>query len=175
MGYTTDFTGAFTLNKQLQPNAKKFLTHLATTRRMKRNLPECYGIDGEFQCEDTDNFGQNRSADIVDYNCPPSTQPGLWLQWIPNEDGTAIEWDGNEKFYEYTAWLTYLIAKILAPNGYVLNGTVEYQGERVGDNGEITIKDNVVYLDGNIVEPDSSLRTDITWLETQLELPDAII
>lgn len=145
MGYTTDFSGSFQLNKQLGPNMKEFLTKFNDTRRMKRNVSDKYGVEGEFFVNGTGSFGQDSTEDIIDYNEPPSTQPGLWCQWIPTEDGMGIEWDGGEKFYNYTEWLVYIIEKFLAPNGYVLNGVVEWQGEEVGDVGEIFVEDNKVF------------------------------
>ena len=144
MGYTTDFSGRFELDKPLAPKMKKFLTLLNETRRMKRNVDEAFGIEGEFFVFGTGNYGQDQDNSIVDYNQQPSTQPSLWCQWVPNEDGTAIEWDGGEKFYAYSEWLFYLINKILAPNGYTLNGTVIWQGEETGDVGKIHVVDNVV-------------------------------
>lgn len=144
MGYTTDFSGRFELDKPLAPKMKKFLTLLNETRRMKRNVDEAFGIDGEFFVFGTGSYGQDQDNSIVDYNQQPSTQPSLWCQWVPNEDGTAIEWDGGEKFYAYSEWLFYLITKILAPNGYTLNGTVVWQGEETGDVGKIHVVDNVV-------------------------------
>ena len=69
---------------------------------------------------------------------------GLWCQWAPNKEGTAIGWDGNEKFYDYIEWIKYLIEKILKPNGYVLNGNVHWQGEDEGDRGVIEIINNKV-------------------------------
>ena len=146
MGYTTDFSGSFQLNKPLQSKIKEFLIKLADTRRMARKVDEAFGIEGEFFVFGEGSFGQNRDESIIDYNREPSTQPGLWCQWIPNEDGTAIEWDGNEKFYNYSEWLFYLINKILAPNGYVLNGSVTWQGEETGDVGKIHVKDNVITI-----------------------------
>ena len=144
MGYTTDFSGRFELDKPLAPKMKKFLTLLNETRRMKRNVDEAFGIEGEFFVFGTGNYGQDHDNSIVDFNQQPSTQPSLWCQWVPNEDGTAIEWDGGEKFYAYSEWLFYLINKILAPNGYTLNGTVIWQGEETGDVGKIHVVDNVV-------------------------------
>ena len=144
MGYTTDFSGRFELDKPLAPKMKKFLTLLNETRRMKRNVDEAFGIDGEFFVFGTGSYGQDHDNSIVDFNQQPSTQPSLWCQWVPNEDGTAIEWDGGEKFYAYSEWLFYLINKILAPNGYTLNGTVIWQGEETGDVGKIHVVDNVV-------------------------------
>jgi len=144
MGYTTDFGGRFELDKPLAPKIKKFLTLLNETRRMKRNVDEAFGIDGEFFVFGTGSYGQDQDNTIVDYNQQPSTQPSLWCQWVPNEDGTAIEWDGGEKFYAYSEWLFYLINKVLAPNGYTLNGTVVWQGEETGDVGKIHVVNNVV-------------------------------
>lgn len=145
MGYTTDFSGSFELNKELEPNMKMFLTKLNETRRMKRNVSDKFGIDGEFFVDSEGSFGQGSTSDIVDFNEPPSTQPGLWCQWTPTQDGMGIEWDGGEKFYYYTEWLVYLIAKVLEPNGYVLNGVVQWQGEDIGDVGEIFVEDNKVF------------------------------
>jgi hypothetical protein len=145
MGYTTDFSGSFELNKQLGPNMKEFLTKLNETRRMKRKVSDKFGVDGEFFVGGTGSFGQDSTGDVVDYNEPPSTQPGLWCQWTPTQDGMGIEWDGGEKFYNYTEWLVYIINKLLEPNGYVLNGVVQWQGEEVGDVGEIFVEDNKVF------------------------------
>lgn len=146
MGYTTDFSGEFGLNKELSPKMKQYLKLFNETRRMKRNTDEVFGVEGEFFVFGGGSFGQDREPNVVDYNQAPKTQPGLWCQWTPSHDGMAIEWDGGEKFYNYTEWLVYLIHKILAPNGYVLNGVVEWQGEGSGDVGEIFVEDNKVFI-----------------------------
>jgi hypothetical protein len=144
MGYTTDFSGSFNLNKQLTAKVKDYLTKFSETRRMGRNI-EGFGIEGEFHVFGEGELGQAKDKSIIDYNKPPRTQPSLWCQWIPSADGMSIEWDGNEKFYHYTEWLVYLIHKILKPNGYVLNGVVAWQGEETGDVGEIIVENNKVF------------------------------
>lgn len=73
-------------------------------------------------------------------------QPGLWCQWIPTDDGTAIVWDEGEKFYNYKEWIEYLIQHFLAPWGYVLNGVVQWAGESRGDIGLIKIVNNDVQV-----------------------------
>ena len=79
-------------------------------------------------------------------------QPGLWCQWIPNDDGTALEWDGGEKFYEYEDWLRYLIEHFLAPWHYTVNGEVEWKGEDSSDIGLLVVKNNIVSVKlGSIV------------------------
>jgi len=146
MGYTTDFNGRFYLDKPLDDDTFNLLRGLAKTRRMKRNVKD-YGIEGEFYFnpDDFENSGQTEDKTIINYNSPPSTQPSLWLQWIPTEDKQHIEWDGGEKFYNYVEWLEYIIEKILKPRGYVLNGKVEWEGED-GDNGVILVVDNKIKI-----------------------------
>lgn len=146
MGYTTDFSGRFELNKELSPKMAKFLNLFNETRRMKRNTDEVFGIEGEFFVFGSGSYGQDNEPNVIDFNEPPTTQPSLWNKWLPTDDGMGIEWSGEEKFYGYTEWLVYLIHKILAPNGYVLNGVVEYSGEEPGDCGEIVVVDNRVFV-----------------------------
>ena len=148
MGYSTYFTGEFNFNNPLDENLRKYLTFFSESRRMKRDVAG-FGVDGEFFIPlnsngGVDNCGQNRDTNIVDFNRPPSTQPGLWCQWIPSEDGMALVWDEGEKFYNYVEWLAYLIDRIIAPAGYVLNGEVEWEGEESTDAGIIRVDNNVI-------------------------------
>lgn len=158
MGYTTDFNGEFGLNRTLDNNHREYLTKFSETRRMKRNADKAaelndpireavdlpIGTEGEFFVGANGFAGQDSDNSVEDYNSPPSTQPGLWCQWIPGENGDTIEWDNGEKFYHYIEWLEYLIANFLQPWGYVLNGEVEWQGEERSDMGMIVVKDNEV-------------------------------
>ena len=143
MGYTTEFEGKFNLNKKLDDDTFKLLNGLATTRRMKRNV-EGFGNEGEFFIDGLGFCGQDNDITVIDVNKPPTTQPSLWLQWIPTEDKMSIEWDGNEKFYHSLEWIKYLIDTILKPRGYILNGTVYCQGEEENDTWNITIDENEV-------------------------------
>jgi len=135
MGYDTTFKGRFKLNKILDPGTHEFLTKLANTRRMKRNVDSMYGVEGEFYVKGTGYMGQDHEPNIVNYNGSPRTQPGLWCKWIPSQDGQYIEWDGSEKFYSYIEWIEYIMEKILAPKGYLLSGVVQWIGENRGDIG----------------------------------------
>jgi hypothetical protein len=187
MGYTTDFTGEFQLDKPLRPEHKAYLSRFNASRRMKRNssIAEKFpdplrisaglpiGIDGEFyvgtdegdkeafsptdprHIKGNDSFnqalgfahgGQRHDSSIISYNDSPSTQPGLWCQWIHNEAGTAIIWDEGEKFYNYIEWLKYIIDNFISPWGYKLNGEVGWQGEEAEDRGRIVVEDNKVRI-----------------------------
>ncbi len=137
MGYSTQFSGSFNINKPVDEETFNLLKGLSETRRMKRNVDAKYGVEGEFYIAD-------EKTGVTDGNSPPSTQPGLWCQWEIQEDRQTIEWDEGEKFYSYVEWIEYLIGKVLAPKGYKLNGLVLFQGEDVSDNGGIKIVDNIV-------------------------------
>lgn len=145
MGYTTYFEGAFTVTPTLSEQDRIFLTKLSDTRRMVRNI-EGYGVEGEFYVDgDESQYVYVRDDDtIIDPNRPPSTQPGLWCQWIPDPSGRFIEWDGGEKFYHYVPWLFYIVERILEPKGYRLDGRVHWQGEDEDDNGVIFVHRNCI-------------------------------
>lgn len=146
MGYTTDFSGTLKLNRQLTLDEKTFLDKLASTRRMARNVDPKYGVEGEFYVEGDD----WNDPTVPDGNRHPSTQPGLWCQWVPTKDGMGIEWDGNEKFYNYVEWLEYIINSVFphilkeGDEPLVLNGEVKWQGEDSDDIGIIKVTDNQV-------------------------------
>jgi hypothetical protein len=158
MGYTTDFSGNFSLNKPLLASHSAYLLKFAETRRMARNqtiasaLPdpirEAVGLpigkQGAYFVGGGGYFGQDTDASVINSNDAPSGQPGLWCQWVPTSDDAGIEWDGGEKFYNYTEWLSYLIEHFLAPWGYVLNGEVEWVGEDRDDRGKIVVTNNVI-------------------------------
>ena len=131
-----------------------FLTKFNETRRMKRDTEEVFGTEGEFFVFGGGWAGQAHEPNIVDYNKPRSTQLGLWCQWTPNAEGTELVWDEGEKFYYYTEWLFYLIRKVIAPNGYILNGEVSWEGEERGDVGTIQVKDNNIYVNGQLFQDD---------------------
>ncbi len=158
MGYTTDFFGQINLDRPLTEEQRNYLLKFSSTRRIKRDsvmaqfLPDPVrksvslpiGDEGQYFVGGNGFAGQDHDNSIVDYNNPPNHQPGLWCHWIPNDDGTAIEWDGGEKFYEYDKWMQYLIDNFLSRWGYILNGQIEWEGESRTDRGMIVVKDNKV-------------------------------
>lgn len=158
MGYHTDFDGVFNLDNPLTEAQKTYLQKFASTRRMKRDeakvaelsdpVREAVGLpvgtDGGYFVGSTGFMGQDNDASVLDHNYEPSDQPGLWCQWAPNEDGTCIEWDGGEKFYEYVPWIKYIITHFLKPWGRTLNGVVSFRGEHFNDVGDIVITNNEV-------------------------------
>lgn len=154
MGYTTEFTGRFTLDRELDEQTFLFLEKLAETRRMKRDphiLEQMgygdaanFGVDGEFFVDGKGFAGQDNDDSVIESNEAPATQPGLWCKWIPLEDRKNIAWNGYEKFYDATEWIIYIIERILKPKGYVVNGAVNAEGEDSDDLWHIRVIDNVV-------------------------------
>jgi len=158
MGYTTDFNGEFNVEPALKPEHIAYLKQFNETRRVKRDVAKSenlsdpvreaaclpVGPEGSFVVGGKGFMGQDGDDSVVDNNRPPVGQPGLWCQWTPSEDGTTIEWDGGEKFYDYTEWLEYIIENFLDPWGYVVNGSVRWEGEKTGDVGVLSVEDNEV-------------------------------
>ena len=157
MGYTTYFNGEFQFDKPVTEELKVYINKFSETRRMIRDNDKikalypnweklCFngelGENGAYFIGADGFLGQSRDDSVIDYNNSGS-QPGLWCQWIIDEDGELV-WDEGEKFYNYTEWLEYLIEHFFAPSGYVLNGTVFYEGEDSDDFGKIIVTDNVV-------------------------------
>ena len=168
MGYSTEFYGEFfKVTPILSKAHRDYLEKFSYIRHMKRDVKKLVdvkddfreavglspGIDGEFyvgSCIDS-NCGQGfpghgRDDSILEYNYNPQSQPGLWCQWTPNEEGDTIEWDGGEKFYGPEEWLQYIIDSFIKPWGYVLNGETEWQGDDRDDMGLIIVKDNVLEI-----------------------------
>ena len=170
MGYTTDFKGKFKLDKPLNIKQFAYLNAFSKSRRMARDAKKADKMDdplrvavnlpvgeqgGYFVGQAKNNYGQDHDDSILDYNGAPKGQPGLWCQWVPTEDGEAIEWDGGEKFYDYVGWLRYIIANFLQPWGLTLNGRVTWEGEDRSDVGTIVVKDNEVStIEGTKYEDD---------------------
>jgi hypothetical protein len=90
-------------------------------------------------------------------------------KWEPTEDGTAIKWNGLEKFYDSTEWMTYLIDTFLKPGALLaselaspvpgrhyppelrhfsfdheLNGVIDAQGDCGDDRWQLVVTANTV-------------------------------
>lgn len=161
MGYTTDFEGFVSIEPPLNASEFLYLNKFASVRHMKRSKGP-YFVDGH-------NYGY---SDVENAN-DSSEFPGLWCQWVPTDDGTALEWDQGEKFYESEAWMSYIIDTFLGEGAtaqqdilryerigaprpqnldqfdlftfdHVLNGRIEAQGEDPEDRWQLIVKNNLV-------------------------------
>lgn len=160
MGYSTDFEGEFTIDPPLTEAQTAYLKQFSDTRRMKRDpekaakLPDpireavgfSLGDDAEFFVAGAGFRGQDRDDSVVEYNNKPSTQPGLWCQWEPSDDGSKLRWNGAEKFYCYVEWLEYINENFLKIWGRKITGAVSWQGERSSDFGLLTVGEVGVHV-----------------------------
>ena len=62
--------------------------------RLNVNLP--IGNYGEYFVGGTGYAGQDEDSSILEYNDPPPSQPGLWCQWIVEDD--QLIWNGMKSF-----------------------------------------------------------------------------
>lgn len=156
MGYTTNFEGRIEVTPPLNEEEVRYLTKFNETRRMDCEQGPYYVGRGGFMGQD------HTDPKVRDFNAPPQGQPGLWCKWRPTEDGTAIVWDGGEKFYDSAEWMRYLIEHFLKPGcrasaafgelvgtetrfeGHTLNGVIRAQGEDPDDQWELVVEDNRV-------------------------------
>lgn len=125
MGYSTEFNGDFAITPPLTAAQVAELMELAGRRHDEGGYRDLR--DGEWRP-----------------GLPRTDAPGVWCQWIPNREGTALEWDGGEKFYNYVEWLAYLIEHYIAPWGRTLDGEVEWQGDDDDDAGMIRVAANEI-------------------------------
>lgn len=65
--------------------------------------------------------------------------PSGYLQWRISSDGCGVEWDQEEKFYDYINWLSWIVMMWFSPRGIALSGTVWYRGESADNIGRITV------------------------------------
>lgn len=158
MSYYVEYTGELKPDKPFSEDLVKFLNMFGEIRHMQRNNDKikqifpnwkelCYkdnlGEDGKYFVSGTGYRGQGEDNSVIDYNTPPYDQPSVWCDWKVTDDGN-IAWNGSEKEHNNVAWLEYIIKHFIAPEGYVLNGILEYQGEDPDDYGQIIVQNNTV-------------------------------
>jgi len=163
MGYTTEFEGRINVDPPLSPQEIKYLNKFSETRRMNcKQGPYYVGRSGFMGQDDTD-------RGIINFNTPPEGQPSLWCQWIPTEDGSAIEWNGAEKFYNGAEWMAYLIEHFIGQNPkakglkrdgkvpclckHTLNGTITAQGEDANDAWLLHVRQNRITVEKLELKP----------------------
>jgi hypothetical protein len=108
--YTTDFIGHVDINPGLNDDEIAYLSAFSQSRRCARPGGP-YVVPGNPRAEEYADF------DAGTYSQTASGQPGLWCDWVPCWDGCCLTYNGNEKFYQPTRWLRYLIAHFLKPGG----------------------------------------------------------
>jgi hypothetical protein len=148
MGYTTYFYGQIDITPPLNAEEVAYIKKFNEARHMQRGGKSPYSVDGS-------NDWQKQDGDVTDYNNPPAGQPGLWCGWTCSDDGTTIEHDGGEKFYDSAEWMKYLIDHFLGDSplakkelpflqGHTCNGEIIAAGDDRDDNWKLIVKANKV-------------------------------
>ncbi len=183
MGYTTDFEGRIEIEPALNEIEITYLNRFSETRRMDREKgPYFVGGDGY--------AGQGDGPDeVYNHNNPHHSQPGLWCQWVPTDDGTALVWNGHEKFYEAAEWMQYLMDHFVGYTpaaitelreltdvgdflqGHTCNGAIAAQGEDPSDVWLLIVKDNQVFVQDLVHTTSGELRPVATSAAKQLSAP----
>lgn len=168
MGYTTDFTRHVKVSPPLNEDEISFLEDFNRQRHFKRE-------GGPLS------LTKDSAKEALDYNNTHPEIPGLWMQWVSNEDGNFIHWDGNEKFYNSPKWMEFLIDYLFSEKAreyvtywasvegadprlknftfnHIFNGTIYAQGEIKEDKWRLRVKNNevtVVYNKNNPHNPEN--------------------
>ena len=153
MGYTTWFEGGLTPNKPFKKEFINYINAFSEKRHEPRDVEIIKRSDPDWakHCLDG-NLGPygmyyvgNFDEGVIDRSLAKSyTCPGYWCNWCINEATGVVEWNGGEKFYQYTDWLIYLIENFFEPAGYILNGEFIWIGEDSEDRGKISVVNNKV-------------------------------
>ena len=146
MGYSTVYIGEIEIEGIVPTNVFDYINEFSEIRHMKRDNKKIkeldvnykvkifdykLGTEGEYYVNCTDPLigDLELKESVVDYNNPPSTQPGLWCQWIlkgergiDGYENVKIQWNKTEKFYDGYEWLKYIIDNFLKKKNLVCNG-----------------------------------------------------
>lgn len=83
----------------------------------------------------------NEDSDTIEGDKPARS----YMQWVPTETLNQIVWDGEEKFYDYPAWMQW-ICDLLKSWGIGSNGQLRWSGESTEDTGTLIVQDGVVSI-----------------------------
>jgi hypothetical protein len=172
LGYNTDFTGQVTITPPLNSHEIDYLQRFAATRHVHRRK-------GPYVVESTGSAEESLESEVISDSQPGQGPRDPWCKWEPTADGTAITWNGEEKFYDAEHWLAYLVDTFLKPDAalarerhnpvpdrvypallaeftfdHVVNGVIEADGEWPDDRWRIEVRYNTVYVVRLRTEPD---------------------
>lgn len=166
MGYEYRFQGHFSIRPALTAAQREYLKAFAETRRVKRCEDKLIGVadpvreavglpignEGAYFVGNWKTDGEEAHGEsVLNSNTPPSGQPSLYCDWLPDETGEYLGAGDDGKFNGFDEWLEYLITHFLIPWGCVLDGEVAWQGEDFADTGTLVVRENIVDALGVLV------------------------
>lgn len=140
-GDVTVFDGYFQIDRPLDEDTVDIIDGLAGGLCLARNVEklakalrmgvqECkrlYGQEGQYYLGEDETSvlpARPRRFENNDFTGQP---PYSCLRWEYHTEDNTIRADDIEKFYCYQEWITLLVEEVLAPRGYIVNGTVRYE------------------------------------------------
>lgn len=161
MGYNTDFWGSISITPPLNEHEINYLRQFAERDFMSTTTGP-YAVSNRARWDEADQASPSGLS-------AAQHAPGSACQWIPSDDGTELEYDQQEKFYESTIWMAYLIDTFLKPGAtaqhdlahripgwiypeelqhftfdHACNGEIDAQGEDSDDRWRLVVRDNLV-------------------------------
>ncbi|GAA0970011.1 hypothetical protein ENKNEFLB_03883 [Nocardioides aquaticus] len=107
MGHTTDFVGHLDISPPLNAAERAYLEAFRWTRHCDHGGSP-YDVRGNPMAPD--DLSIERRSELG------PGKPQLYCQWAACGEGCCLSFDGNEKFYEPTRWLIYLVDHLLGPD-----------------------------------------------------------
>lgn len=144
MGYSTDFTGEFTITPGLSDELIDQLNEFCATRHEALRP----GMHAH-----TDEWNRPYTGPLKD-----TTEVGIWCQWkfeaSEDADATIMRWDEGEKAYSMAEWAAFILEHHI-PAGHVVTGEVYAQGEDAEDQWRMVAHEGVIHVQTpTIVWPD---------------------
>jgi hypothetical protein len=160
VGYTTEFSGQFRLDRKLAPEHEAYLRAFNEARHMRFNMKRVgrvpdsaraaaelpIGPDGAY-CVFTRGAQTSRNLVLEDVS-PLGPNCSRYCGWVPTDDGSGLTWDGGDKFEGYATWLAFVVEHFLDRWGYALRGAVAWQGETDTDRGVLFVRNNKIVVGG---------------------------
>lgn len=170
MGYSVNYYGSIDIEPPLDSELHERINAWLACHHAQYDVDKIYQVDPDADLHTVDGNpvgenGWNWVKVFIDPHSPAyepylpaviderhsDPMPSLWSDLILEHDykmGSAVlKWNGIEKSYEIPSWIEILIQNVLAPNGYVLNGVLSWEGDDNDDTGSIRVVDNDVIVD----------------------------
>lgn len=143
MGYHTCLKGMINISPYVKGPRLQYLRAFTNCRHMRLNLRECeriadplrraVGLPSGFWT-----IPDNWAPPLVLSTGCPGMAPSFNCPWEICEDGSAVVWNKVEKPKAYDAWLE-VLATLMKYWGHELQGSIEYEGEQLADQGILQV------------------------------------
>ena len=161
IGYTTDFTGQFRLDRRLAPEHAAYLRAFNEARHMRLNAKRAetvadhwrvaaglpVGREGMYCTFMTAGASAARGLVLEDAS-PLGPNTSRYCGWVPTDDDRGIAWDGAASG-GFAAWLAFVVEHFLDRWGYAVRGAVAWEGETAGDTGVLVVLNNRIVVAGS--------------------------